>query len=453
MTTLYTTTSICPVCLQQIEGRIQQRGSETILAKTCLEHGAFTATIWRGEPNFTGWQRPKTPYRGGWRQTTPHRGCPYDCGLCTAHTQRTCTALIEITSCCNLRCPVCFADAGVGSHLSVATIETMLERIHQQTGGCNLQLSGGEPSLHPQLPAIIRLAAEKGFDFIQLNTNGLRLAEDRNFCFALKEAGLSSVFLQFDGLDDTIYRQLRGTPLLARKIDAIANLSQADIGIVLVPTLVAGINDHQLWDIVCLGLDNQPHVRGVHFQPISYFGRYPEGFMPHRLTLPELMTGLEKQSSGILQTDHFQPPGCEHALCSFSARYLKKEDGSLSKLGSPRKVCSCPPASQPALQGAIKSIALTARQWQTPEPEQKEMKDAFDFFIARAKSYSFSISAMAFQDAWNLDLERLQGCCIHVATTDGRLIPFCSYNLTASNGTPLHRRRHDRGQKREKKHH
>ncbi len=451
MAILYSTTSICPVCLQRLEGVIRQQGSDTILAKTCPEHGEFSTTIWRGEPDFICWQRPKTPYRNGRRQTTANRGCPYDCGLCTAHNQRTCTALIEITSCCNLHCPVCFADAGMGSHLPVATIETMLERIHQQTGGCNLQLSGGEPSLHPQLPAIIRLAREKGFDFIQLNSNGLRLAAERDFCFALKEAGLSSVFLQFDGLDDTIYRQLRGAPLTARKREAVANLSAADIGIVLVPTLVAGINDHQLWDIVRFGLDNQPYVRGVHFQPISYFGRYPQGVIPYHLTLPEVMTSLEKQSGGILQADHFQPPGCEHALCSFSARYLKKEDGSLCRLGSTRKECSCTPAAQPALQGALKSIELTARQWQTAKPQEKEAENDLDLFVARAKLFSFSISAMAFQDVWNLDLARLQGCCIHVATKEGKLVPFCSYNLTTSNGTPLHRRHHE--QRYEKKHH
>ncbi len=436
---LHTTTSLCPTCLQRIEATIHEQGSNIILAKTCPEHGDFATTIWRGEPHFNQWRRPKTAHRGGWRQTTPHLGCPYDCGLCTAHNQRTCTALVEITSRCNLHCPICFADSGAGRHLSLATIETMLERTYEQTGGCNLQLSGGEPSLHPQLPEIIRLAAKKGFEFIQLNSNGLRLAEDQEFCYALKEAGLSSVFFQFDGLDDTIYTQVRGAPLFAKKKQAIAHLAAADIGIVLVPTLVPGINDHQVWDIVRFGLDNQPHVRGVHFQPISYFGRYPRDFTPHHLTLPELMRALEEQSNGIVQASHFQPPGCEHALCSFSARYLKEEDGRLRRLGSTQKKCGCS-TPQPALQGAITSIAVTARQWKSPELTEKEGEDAFDRFLARAKRFSFSLSAMAFQDVWNLDLERLQGCCIHVATEEGKLIPFCSYNLTSSNGRSLHRK-------------
>ncbi len=416
---LRTTASVCPLCLRRIEATLTQQGSEIILAKSCPEHGDFSTPIWRqwrGKPNFQQWQRPKTAHHGGWRLATPNHGCPYDCGLCTSHNQRTCTALIEITSQCNLHCPICFADAGSGHHLPLNKIEAMLERVYQQTGGCNLQLSGGD----------------------QLNSNGLQLAEEPAFCLALKKAGLSSVFLQFDGLCDTVYRQLRGAPLLEKKKRAIANLTAADIGIVLVPTLVPGINTHQLWDIIRFGLERQPHVRGVHFQPISYFGRYPHNFSPCHFTLPEVMTALEKQSSGILQTSHFQPPGCEHALCSFSARYLKEEDGSLRKLGNQTKKCDCTP--KPALQGAIQSIAVTARQWQSPESVKKEAIDDFDRFLQRAKQFTFSISAMAFQDAWNLDLERLQGCCIHVATEDGKLIPFCSYNLTATDGRALHRK-------------
>ncbi len=434
---LHTTASVCPICLRRIKATLHQQESTIILAKTCPEHGDFSTTIWRGKPDFSRWQRPKIAHHGGWRLAKPNRGCPYDCGLCTAHNQRTCTALIEITSRCNLHCPICFANAGTGCHQPLATIETMLARVYQQTGGCNLQLSGGEPSLHPQLPEIINQAATKGFTFIQLNSNGLRLAEEPEFCLALKKAGLSSVFLQFDGLSDTIYTRLRGAPLLERKKRAIANLAAADIGIVLVPTLVPGINTHQLWDIIRFGLNKQPHVRGVHFQPVSYFGRYPHDFSPRHFTLPEVMTALEKQSGGILQTNHFQPPGCEHALCSFSARYIKKDDGTLQKLGSQKK-CDCTP--KPALQGAIQSIAVTARQWKNPDSVTEKATDDFDRFLNRAKQFTFSISAMAFQDAWNLDLQRLQGCCIHIATDTGKLIPFCSYNLTAKNGRSLHRK-------------
>jgi 7,8-dihydro-6-hydroxymethylpterin dimethyltransferase len=162
--------------------------------------------------------------------------------------------------------------------------------------------------------------------------------------------------------------------------------------------------------------------------------------LPNHYTLPELMTALAEQSQGLLDIADFHPPGCEHVLCSFSAKYLIREDGSLQRLGT--AICDCTP--QPAEKGADTAIAVTARQW-GPVPiadagTSRPPLDALDSFVQRARSHTFSISAMAFQDCWNVNLERLQGCCIHVAQPDGRLIPFCSFNLTSRHGQALHRR-------------
>ncbi|BHH81861.1 radical SAM (seleno)protein TrsS [Desulforhopalus sp. 52FAK] len=430
--------SVCPECLQRLTGHLVQSGDKIVLEKSCFEHGSFSTTVWKGEPFFDSWYRPKFPYFGGERRQTG-KGCPYDCGLCEHHTQRTCTALVEITSRCNLQCPVCFADAG-GTELDVdlETLAQMFESIVAQTGGCNLQLSGGEPTVRKDLALIVRMAREAGIDFVQLNTNGLALARDPELATELKEAGLSSVFLQFDGVDDDVFFPLRGQPLFEVKCQAIEHLSAADIGIVLVPTVVRGVNDHQLWDIVRFGLERQPHVRGVHFQPISYFGRFPEEFTPDHVTLPEIMTGVAQQSGSTIHAEDFRPPGCEHALCSFSAKYLMREDGELMKLGSDS--CDCKP--KPAEEGALTSIGVTARQWGSApvlSDNAEQPMDDLSKFLQRARTHIFSISGMAFQDCWSLNLDRLQGCCIHVAQPGGKLIPFCSFNLTARNGRPLHR--------------
>jgi uncharacterized radical SAM superfamily Fe-S cluster-containing enzyme len=431
--------SVCPECLAQIAGRLVRRGDEIVLEKTCFEHGTFATTVWRGSPAFESWYRPKLPFFGGERQQVG-KGCPYDCGLCQNHSQRTCTALVEITSRCNLQCPVCFADSGgTEPDLDIETLTRMFAQIVAQTGGCNLQLSGGEPTVRKDLPLIVRLARAAGIEFVQLNTNGLVLSTDPDLCFELKEAGLSSVFLQFDGLDNEVFKALRGRALFEAKCEAIENLSRAGIGIVLVPTITAGVNTSQLWDIVRFGLDRLPHVRGVHFQPMSYFGRFPDEFVPNHVTLPEIMSGLQSQSDGLLQMTDFRPPGCEHALCSFSAKYLMAEDGHLMRLGSDK--CDCTPI--PAEKGALTSIGVTARQWGSVAEflpmAQHPPEDDLGKFIHRARTHTFSVSAMAFQDCWSLNLERLQGCCIHVAQPDGRLIPFCSFNLTARNGRSLHR--------------
>ena len=433
--------SVCPDCLERLNGHLVREGDRILLEKTCPEHGSYAATVWKGEPAFDSWFRPKLPFSGGIRRPTD-RGCPFDCGLCANHSQRTCTALVEVTSRCNLNCPVCFADSGgFTADPAPASLDRMFAHIMEQTGGCNLQLSGGEPTLRADLPRIIRSAQAAGFDFIQLNSNGLLLADEPELAPNLREAGLSSVFLQFDGVDDHVFARLRGRGLFEEKCRAIDNLARAGLGIVLVPTVVRGVNLDQLWAIVRFGLDWQPHVRGVHFQPMSYFGRFPTDFRPDHVTLPELMRGLSDQSRGRVKTADFRPPGCEHALCSFSAKYLQQDDGVLLRLGS--STCDCRPNS--AEQGALKSIRVTARQWrairQETDANGPESADPLDVFLSRARTHTFSISAMAFQDAWSLNLERLGGCCIHVAQPDGRLVPFCSFNLTARDGRSLYRSR------------
>lgn len=434
---LHTTESVCPECIQRIAAEIIENDDTILMVKQCPEHGEFRTVIWRGTPRFDAWSRPKIPYSPD-SVTRAAKGCPYDCGLCEHHSQRTCTALVEITSRCNLHCPVCFADSGKESaEPSLDRLEAMFNDIFKRTGGCNLQLSGGEPTMREDLPEIVSVARKAGFTFIQLNTNGLRLARDPDLSKRLKAAGLSSVFLQFDSVTDGPYREIRGRELFRQKQQAIANLGKSGIGIVLVPTVVPGINDRELWDIIRFGLARQPHVRGVHFQPVSYFGRFPKQFLPHHVTLPEVMNKVSLQSGGVINEGDFTPPGCEHELCSFSARYLVREDSTLTLLGN--SSCDCTP--QPAEEGALRSIDVTARQWGGVPTSQEniEGEDDLSRFLRRARSHTFSISGMAFQDCWNLDINRLRGCCIHVAQQDGRLIPFCSYNLTARDGSSLHR--------------
>lgn len=433
------TQSVCPECLERVEATLERDGDIVAMVKTCPDHGQFETVVWRGQPDFSSWVRPKIPFGGGPREAVG-QGCPYDCGLCARHAQRTCTALVEITQACNLHCPVCFADSGnQDADLDHDTLKRMFAQIMKRTGGCNLQLSGGEPTMRQDLPEIVALAKKAGFTFIQLNTNGLRLAEGPQLAQTLVQAGLASVFLQFDGVTDQVYNLLRGRDLWAIKKQAVAHAAAAGLGIVLVPTIVRDVNTQQLWDIVRFALQHQPHVRGVHFQPISYFGRYPADFTPDHVTLPELMTGLEVQSQGLVKAQDFLPPGCEHALCSFSGKFMTTEDQSLVRLG--QSSCDCTP--KPAEEGALKSIGVTARQWAAPiidgQPAKDQPQNDLDRFVARARTHTLTISAMAFQDVWSVNLERLQGCCIHVAQPDGRLIPFCAYNLTSTQGQTLYR--------------
>lgn len=467
--------SLCPVCLRRIDARYEESAlppGEIWLRKTCPEHGDFSTPVWRG-PGFANWTRPKTPSTPPLPETASRRGCPYDCGLCPDHGQHTCTALVEVTGRCNLRCPLCFADAGTrDAEPTLAELQKRFAVLNAHAGRCNLQISGGEPTLRADLPQIIAAARRADFGLIQLNSNGLRLAE-AGYAASLRDAGLDSVYLQWDGLDDAVFQTLRGRALLAEKRRALTACAEAGLGVVLVMTVLAGVNADQIGAMLRFAVD-ETRVRGLHIQPAAFFGRYPGTLAENpRLTLPEVMTALDDQSAGLVRRTDFHPPGCEHALCSFSAVYARLPDARQLELLRGNDVCCGPDAPLPsAADGARKARAFVAGHWQgaarsaasaaiqpaTPDkaPDTtlgaasgtahdtttKAVQDAADFgrFMTQAgAAQRFTLSCMAFQDALSLDLDRVRGCCIHVAAPDGRRIPFCLYNLTAVGGEALYR--------------
>ena len=311
------TESVCPECLARVPAVLLDRGGSVSLQKVCTVHGEFQTPVWRGDPAYATWSRPKVPLAPLQPAAKAGKGCPFDCGICRDHRQQTCIALLEVTSRCNLMCSFCFADAGHADEddPGLSEIRKWYECLLTNGYTCNVQLSGGEPTLRDDLPEIVALGRSMGFSFIQVNTNGMRLAADLAYVRKLRDAGMSSVFLQFDGTEDEIYRSLRGNSLFDCKVKAIDNCRQTELGVILVPTLVAGVNLHNVGEIIAFAMKNIPTVRGVHFQPATYTGRYPQ--RPddsQRVTLPEVMRGIETQTGGLIRTEHLAPPGCEKRL-------------------------------------------------------------------------------------------------------------------------------------------
>ena len=438
------TKSLCPQCLARIPAEQRRAGDDLFLVKRCEEHGEFTSLIWRGGPDPAGWSRPKAVVRAPFPHQDASRGCPFDCGICSDHRQQSCTVLIEVTFRCNLSCPFCFADSGTErtSDPSLDELAGLFRTALEKSGPHNIvQLSGGEPTMRDDLPEIIAVGRDIGFPFIQLNTNGVHLAEDPAYAAMLVRAGLFSVFLQFDGTDDRVYRAIRGRALLERKLRAIEHCAAAGLGIVLVQTIVKDVNTDSIGAILKLALEYSPAVRGVHFQPAAYFGRHPEPpAADERFTLPDLMRAIEQQTDGLIRADQFIPPGCEHPFCSFHGNFLRQDDGSLKPLSIQSTDCCCDNEQENV--GTGKAVSYVVNQWAAPKPVSCcATKDSLDAFLENHRSNTFAISAMAFQDVWSLDLERVQECCIHVAAPDGRMIPFCLYNLTSAEGIPLYRSR------------
>ncbi len=458
------TFSLCPVCLKRVEAKLVSADGSWYLEKTCDEHGSYRTVVWRGEdPDLLDWGNYTPPVEP--EQELPD--CPRDCGLCDKHLQSTCCILVEVTDRCNLCCPVCFAESGADgmrTEKSVADLSADFRFLIEK--GCHfIQLSGGEPTIRDDLPDIVRAAKEAGATSVQLNSNGLRLGSDPEFAKRLAKAGLDFVFMQFDGIDDTVYRVLRGRALMEEKRKAIEICGINGIGVTLVPTVVPGINDRQIGELIRFGMELSPVVRGVHFQPISYFGRYPEPpGDEQRITLPEIITAIEDQTNGLIKISDLAPSACDHPRCGFHGDFMILPDRlvSLTPKAQPSDGCCCKPAANRAVsqtanravsqavhapsaekaarnpEEALKNRNFVARRWKRNlELEGKRNTSVrsdgvmdFDTFLEQVAVHGFTVTGMAFQDAYNLDFERLRRCSLHVYD-NGRILPFCAKYLTS----------------------
>lgn len=413
------TRSVCPVCLNNLPARLlREPDGRVVMEKTCPDHGAFAVTVWQGKMDFSAWSAGSAPLQEG-----AGARCPGDCGLCADHESGSCCVVLEVTKRCDLRCRFCFADGGQAcADPPLAELEAAVRDIAERCGGPLLQLSGGEPTLRNDLPALVKRAKEAGCSYVQLNTNGLRLAREPDYARALKEAGLDIVFLQFDGTRDGIYETLRGAPLLEEKLAAVRACTAPGLGVTLVPTVVRGVNSGDLGALVRFAAET-PGVRGVHFQPVSYFGRFPDGDRTEeRYTLDELMDDLHRQAG--IPISAFLPSRCDHPLCGFHAAFLKGPGGTLEPLSSGPRPAGCGSAKE--------NRDYVARRWMGGAPAEQLPADADDFdrFLYRVRHESLTLSAMPFQDAENLNIERLRRCSLHVYDR-GRIVPFCAHYLSA----------------------
>lgn len=443
------TNALCPVCMKTIKAEKIAEDDVVYIVKTCPEHGSWKVKIWNGVEHYKYLYEfaavPKTPEKFA----VPHQitDCPHDCGLCNQHMQHSCLNVVEVTNHCNLNCPICFATAngcGYDYHPDMETIRGMFKTVvdYVKSPRC-IQLSGGEPTVRDDLPEIVRMAKEMGIEHVEVNTNAVRIAKDIEYLKALKEAGVDDFYMQFDGTKDDIYLQTRGKPLFELKEQAIANCAEVGIGITLVVTVSPNINLDHVGEIIKYAATKVPAVKGVHFQPISYFGRYPvDPENNDRVTIPELAQAIEKQTKGMLKADNFIPTSCSNVHCDMKSLSVVLPDHSLfplttMALGPPKKTDDVADKTR----GEVSQFWRFIENSMDGEDENRSDDGSWRTFVSRAKTHYLTVSAMAFQDVWTGETDRWERCCIHVVTLDGRLIPFCLFNVTNNEGETLYRKK------------
>ncbi len=444
---LEVTSSLCSTCLRKIDAKVIEKEGKIYLHKRCPSHGfeevlvATDAAYWKMARNFV--KPSDMPLR--WN-TEIKRGCPYDCGLCPDHEQHSCLTLLEITEQCNLSCPVCFAGSGPehGRHRSMEEIEIMIEAIIANEGRPDIvQISGGEPTIHPNFFDIVEWLKNSPVRHVMINTNGVKLM-DREFVerLASYKPGIE-IYLQFDSLRKETLEELRGGDLRKVRQQAIDNLNEFGLSTTLVVTLKKGLNDQEIGEIMDYAV-KQPAVRGITFQPIQIAGRL-ESFNPatDRLTLTEVRNGILQQSP-IFSDEDVLPVPC-HPDCLAMA-YALKVDGEVYPLTGL--------IDKDILLEAAKNTIILEND---PELLQKglflsQLKNTFSLNVTSEQTVNclsellcclpkvsmpenlsydnvFRVIIMQFLDAYNFDVRSVKKSCVHIAHPDGRILPFDTYNL------------------------
>ncbi len=449
-----------------IDAQIYEDGGVVYLGKTCEKHGKYDDVYWSDYETFKraekyecigqGLENPKTPVKDG---------CPFDCGICPEHKSQTVLAIIDVTNSCNLRCPICFANsetAGYHYDPTKTQIRDMLKnlRSNRPVPPNSLQFSGGEPTMRDDLPDLIRMAKKEGFDHVEVNTNGVRIAKDPEFLKRIFEAGASTFYLQFDGMKPGPYIAARGLDLLETKKKALENCRAVGIhSVVLVPTLVKGVNDDQVGDIIRFAAKNCDVVRGVNFQPVSMAGRIDRAKLKEmRITIPDLLKLAEAQTNGeLLATDFYPIPivlpisravgalkgkryqeFTNHQQCGMATMILPEGERlvPITRYANVEKFMEAMDKVYADCQRGSKLRAKMRLLGATRHVKMSLLGNLLSSVLVHADYESLGefmkkvvlIGCMHFMDPYNFDLQRVQRCTIHYALPDGKVIPFCTMN-------------------------
>lgn len=435
------TLSICSTCLRRVDAKVIFEDEKVFMVKHCPHHGmekVLIATDINYYKNTRNYNKPsEAPLK---TNTSTHYGCPYDCGLCKDHEQHSCLSVIEVTDRCNLTCPTCYAMSSphYGRHRTLEEIEQMLDIIVENEGQPDVvQLSGGEPTIHPQFFEILDIAKRKPIRHLMINTNGVRIAKDKEFTARLATYMPDfEVYLQFDSFRPEALERMRGKDLTDTRKQALENLNEVNLSTTLVVTLQRGVNEDEMGAIIDYAL-KQPCVRGVTFQPVQVAGR-TDGFDPatDRITLTEVRQRILEQSP--IWNDHdIIPVPCNPDALAMA--YALKIDGQvypLTRYVDPAVLLNNSKNTivyeqDERLHQHILKIFSTGISTDAAVNDMQSLLCCLPQVQAPGLDYTnlFRIVIMRFLDAYDFDVRAIKKSCVHIVHKDGRIIPFETMNL------------------------
>jgi 7,8-dihydro-6-hydroxymethylpterin dimethyltransferase len=439
-----TAVSICTTCFRRVDAKIVFEDGNVYMLKRCPEHG-FERVLMADDVDYYRRCREvflKPPEMPDHYNTPVKYGCPYDCGLCPDHEQHSCLTLIEICDACNLNCPICYADSGTHrtTYRSMEQIEAMLDAVvSNEIEPDVVQISGGEPTIHPDFFAVLDAAKRRPIKHLMVNTNGIRIAQDEGFAERLADYMPDfELYLQFDSFRREPLMQLRGADLRSIREKALEKLNRLNISTTLVVTVERGVNDDEIGSIVDFALQ-QPCVRGVTFQPVQQAGRL-RGYDPaiNRLTLTEVRRRILEQTS-VFKPEDIIPVPCHPD--SLAMAYAMKIGGKVVPLtgmiepdvlinGGRNTIIY---EQDEAVRQHIFKLFATNHSPKSQAATLRELLCCLPQVLApRALGYDnlFRILIVQFIDAQSFDLRSIKKTCVHIAHPDGkRLIPFDTYNM------------------------
>ena len=449
-----TAVSICSTCYRRIDAKLVFEDNNVYMLKRCPQHG-FERVLVADDVDYYRRCREvfiKPPEMPDRYNTPIQYGCPYDCGLCPDHEQHSCLSLLEICDACNLSCPICYAQSGTHrtEFKSLQQIERMLDCIVTNEAQPDIvQVSGGEPTLHPQFFDVLDAAKRRPIRHLMVNTNGVRIAQ--NDAFAERLATYMprfELYLQFDSLRRDPLLQLRGADLRTIRQRALERLNALGISTTLVVTVERGVNDEELGDIIDYALQ-QPCVRGVTFQPVQQAGRL-NNYDPqtHRLTLTEVRRRILAQSNVFQPQDLIPVPCHPDSLAMAYALKLAGKVVPLTSLIDPNVLINAGGNTiiyeqDPVIRDSLEQNPNLRKQLfklfstnHSPQSQTSTLRELLcclpQILTPKNLTYDnlFRILIVQFIDAHSFDLRSIKKTCIHIAHPDGkRLIPFDTFNM------------------------